>query len=101
MENPMNDYFDEIDQAIRAVVPGIVMRYREAGVLTWALLHHMEEEVFSKVLQSGEHDKVTLNMMRSAPAFRYPKDDGVVSFAGHSLVPIAFGEIEKAWNCVH
>lgn len=92
---------DAADAAVKKVVRAAVMRYRELGTLTWALLHRIEDEVLEEVKASGEHLDSTLGMIRSSPLFGYPKDDRPASFDGHNIVPIVFGQIEKAWKFVH
>lgn len=96
--------WDEINAASRSasqVVPQVVMRYRSMGTLTWALLHQMEDEVLAMLEKSEAHVQSTLSMIRSAPVFRYPKDERPASFAGASVRPIIFGQIEDAWRLVH
>lgn len=98
------EIWSEIDAAAAAVkkaVPAVVMRYRELGTLTWALLHRIEDEVLDELKASGEHLDCTLRMIRSSPVLRYPKDDRPASFDGHTLVPAVFGQIEKVWKFVH
>ena len=77
------------------------MRYREAGVLTWALLHKIEAEVLADLRATGDHDVDVLRMMLSADALGYPNDDRPASFEGKELVPIIMGKIEKEWRRVH
>ncbi|SDR62986.1 hypothetical protein [Paraburkholderia tuberum] len=40
--------------AAEEIVPRVVARHRSKGVLTWKLLHQMEEEVLSEVSSSGQ-----------------------------------------------
>lgn len=90
-----------VDHAASHAVPAVVMRYREAGILTWALLHQIEAEVLAELRATGDHDVDVLNMMRSAEALGYPSDDRPASFEGKQLVPIIMGKIEKEWWRVH
>jgi hypothetical protein len=99
-----SDDWDELAEAGEATsraVSRIVMRHRCSGVLTWALLHKIEDEVLAELQACGEHSISTLNMIRSAPVLGYPNDDRPVSFSNAAIVPIIFGQIEKAWNVVH
>jgi len=41
------------ETAIRDAVPIVLSRRRAAGVLTWKLLHQIEDEVFSVVSRNG------------------------------------------------
>lgn len=95
------DEFDAVDAAVKKAVPTVVMRYRELGTLTWALLHRIEGEVLDEIKASGEHLDSTLRMIRSSPLFGYPKDDRPVSLDGHDVVPVIFGQIEKVWKFVN
>ena len=92
---------DAADEAARRLVPRVVMRYREAGVLTWALMHQIEDEVLAELDATGAHPKATLSMIRSSPVFGYPRDERPASFGDASVVPSIFLQIEKAWNLVH
>ncbi|WP_321958133.1 DUF2471 family protein [Paraburkholderia bannensis] len=87
--------------AVTEVVPTVVQRHRTAGVLTWALLHKIEGEVFAEVVATGKHSSRILDMLRAPAALDYPKDDRPVSFEGHDFVPIVFGAINDAWRRVH
>lgn len=96
--------FNDLDNAeltVKEALPAVIARHRSAGILTWALLHQIEDEVIDEVAASGECNRDTLNMLRSIPALGYPRDDRPVSFEGHGIVPSAFSLIEKAWNLVH
>ena len=98
------DDWDELTAAGEAagqVVLEIVSRYRCAGFLTWALLHRIESEVLAELKAREEHTASALNMIRAAPVLGYPNDDRPASFSGASIIPIIFGQIEKAWNLVH
>jgi hypothetical protein len=92
---------DAADQAARLVVPRVVMRYRESGVLTWALMHQIEAEVLDELEATGAHPKAALGMIRSSPVFSYPQDERPASFGDASVVPSIFLHIENAWNRVH
>lgn len=97
-------YMDELmaaDEAVEEAVRKVVERHRSSGILTWALLHQIETEVITYMTASGEFSSWVLNMIRSADVFGYPKNDRPVSFEGSGIVPIVFGEIDKAWRNVH
>lgn len=89
------------DEAARQVVPGVVMRYRESGILTWALMHQIEDEVLAEMEATGVHPKAALSIIRSSPLLMYPKDDRPASFGNASAVPTIFLQIEQAWQQVH
>jgi hypothetical protein len=92
---------DAADEAARKIVPRAVMRYREAGVLTWALMHQIEAEVLGELEATGVHPRAALSMIRSSPVWGYPRDDRPVSFGSASAVPAIFLQIERAWRRVH
>lgn len=86
---------------IRAIVPAIVARHRDAGILTWWLMREIETEVFAEISETGKHSPQILNMIRASPAMGYRYDDRPVELEGHSIVPTAFGAIYKAWRRVN
>lgn len=90
-----------VGAAVKDVVPCIVLRHRSAGILTRALLHRIESEVIGELLASGKYSRQVLQMVRSADAFGYPKDERPASFDGHGCVPIVFGAIVDAWGAVN
>lgn len=90
-----------VNEVLNQVVPKIVGRHREAGILTWMLIHQIEAEVLDEALSSGQLSPTIVRMIRSHEAFRYPRDERAVSFEGHGLMPIVFGAIQKAWRRVH
>lgn len=95
-----NILFDA-EAAVQEVVPRVVERHRAKGILTWKLLHKLEEEVLSEVSSSGRFSKRLLETICAPAALSYPNDDRPASFEGHDFVPIVLGAIEKAWRQVH
>ncbi len=95
------DDLDAVDDAARQVVPRVVMRYRDSGVLTWALIHRIEDEVLVELEATGVHPKAALSMIRSSPLWGYPRDDRPVSFGGATALPTLFVQIAEAWVRVH
>jgi hypothetical protein len=89
------------DAALKDAVPAAVQRHRQAGTLTWALIHKIESEVLSEVASTGEHSARMLGMLRASPAMGYPNDERPVSFEGHDLVPTVFGAIYAEWNRIN
>lgn len=86
---------------LKAAVPAAVRRHREAGTLTWALLHKIEAEVLNDVGSTGKHSARMLGMLRASPAIGHPKDDRPVSLEGHEVVPTIFAAIYAEWNRVN
>jgi hypothetical protein len=87
--------------AAEEVVPRVVARHRSKGVLTWKLLHQMEEEVLAEVSSSGQFSDRLLQMICAPAVLSYPNDDRPASFEGHDFVPIVFAAIDRAWRQVH
>ena len=90
-----------VDDVLEEVVPPVVARYRDAGTLSWALIHQIESDVLKEALKSGRLSSPAVNTVRSHEAFGYPKDDRPASFDGHDVLPIVFGAIWDAWRNVH
>jgi hypothetical protein len=98
------DDWDELtaaDEAAGRAVQEIVKRYRSSGVLTWALLHQIEQEVLTELEADGKYSAWALRMIKSAPVLGYPDDDRPASFGSSSIMPIIFRQIEDAWNLAH
>ena len=87
--------------AVEAVLPHVVARHRSKGVLTWKLIHQIEEEVLSEVRAEGRFSQRLLQMICAPAALSYPNDERPVSFEGHDFVPIVFSAIDRAWRQVH
>lgn len=88
---------NKAEYAIKDVVPAIVRRHRAAGILTWRLMHQIEDEVIAEISATDRHSPRMLSMLRSSGLMEYPKDDREVSLEGHEVIPIVFAEIHKAW----
>jgi len=84
--------------AVETVLPHVVARHRSKGVLTWKLIHRIEEEVLSEVCAEGIFSPRLLQMICAPAALSYPNDDQPVSFEGHDFVPIVFSAIDRAWR---
>src|SRR4051812_20534981 len=96
----MNDFATELykaEDAIKEIVPVIVRRHRAAGMLTWGLLHQIEDEVMAELSATGHHSRQLLGMLRSSRLMEYPTDDTEVSLKGNA-VPVVFSEVRKAWR---
>lgn len=93
--------FAAIEKAIIDALPSIVSRHREAGLLTWRLLHQIEEEVFVAIGASERYDPKILRMLKSSPAMGYPKDDRIADVSKHEVCPVAFSAVMAAWQHVH
>lgn len=63
--------------------------------------HQIESEVLEKALTSGQLSATVVRTIQSHDAFKYPRDEHLVSFKGHGLMPILFGAIQEARRVVH
>lgn len=88
----MNE-LDNIEKDAVQLIPRVVQHHREAGILTWALLHRIEREVIDEIAKSGQYRPVMLNMIRATPLMGYPNDDRPVSLVGHEILPLLFDDI--------
>ena len=98
---PNYDVLFDAQAAAEEVIPRVIERHRSKGVLTWKLLHQMEEEVLAEVKAGGRFSDRLLHMICAPAALDYPNDDRAASFAGHDFVPIIFSALERAWRQVH
>ncbi|QRQ86232.1 DUF2471 family protein [Cupriavidus oxalaticus] len=89
------------ESSIIEATPAIVAKHRAAGILTWKLIHQIEDEVMHEVAQSGKHASNLLRMLKSSPFLGYPKDDTPADFTGSEVLPITFSVIQDAWNRVN
>ncbi|MBF6987276.1 DUF2471 domain-containing protein [Cupriavidus sp. IK-TO18] len=93
--------FEAAESSIVAATPAIVAKHRSAGILTWNLIHQIEDEVIREVAQTGKHPSNLLRMLRASPMLGYPKDDTPADFTGSDVLPLTFGAIQDAWNRVN
>lgn len=96
-----NSILFNAEAAVLEVVPRVVERHRARGVLTWNLLHKLEEEVLAEVSSSGRFSERLLEMICAPAALSYPNDNRPASFEDHEFVPTVFHAIEKAWRHVN
>ncbi|WP_443678753.1 DUF2471 family protein [Paraburkholderia unamae] len=82
---------------VQMTTPAVVAHYRSAGVLTWNLLHAMEEEVLESLEDEGYPDWI-VDMLRAPHAPEYPHDDHAVSFEAHDFIPPVFAAIDDEWR---
>jgi hypothetical protein len=85
--------------SVQMMTPAIVAHYRSAGVLTWNLLHLMEDEVLESLEEDGYPDWI-LDMLRAPESPEYPHDEHAVSFEKHDFIPPVFAAIDDEWRQV-
>lgn len=93
--------FEAVESSIVEVAPTIVAKHRVAGILSWKLIHQIEDELMREVAQSGRHSPAILRMVKASPMLGYPKDDKPADFTGSDVIPITFSAIRDAWNRVN
>ncbi|MFP3637439.1 DUF2471 family protein [Paraburkholderia sp. SIMBA_054] len=93
-----DDVLFDARAAVEAVLRDVVARHRSKDVLTWKLIHQIEEEVLSAVCAEGRFSNHLLQLICAPAALSYPNDDRPVSFEGHDFVPIVFSAIDGAWR---
>lgn len=99
--HPIMNHFEAAESSIIEATPAIVAKHRAAGILTWKLIHQIEDEVMHEVAQSGKHAPALLRMLKASPMLGYPKDDTPADFTGHDVMPATFSAIQDAWNRVN
>lgn len=102
----MNDFRESemkaVEARLRQAVGALVVRHRSNGdVLTWRLLHAIEEEAFKEIQTAGDLDALHVRMFQSPPLFRYPRTDEPVDFGDSNALPMAFSMIYQAYRQAH
>lgn len=96
----MNEW-KRFDAEAAKVIPEVVARHRESGVLTWGMLQRIEAEVIDELAETGKFGRQILQMAKASPAMGYPTDNRPANFKGHEILPILFTEIAACWNRTH
>ncbi len=89
------------ESSVIEALPAVVAKHRSAGILTWKLIHQIEDEVMQEVAKSGKHSPQLLRMIKASPAMGYPRDDTPADFTGSDVMPPTFSAIVDAWNMVN
>lgn len=65
---------------LKAAIAAIVTRYRSAdALLTWSLMHQIENEAIAALAQLEDAELAQINMLRAYPV-AYPRTDDPVNF---------------------
>jgi hypothetical protein len=97
-ENEMN----AVNVRLKRAIDAIVLSHRTSGdVLTWRLLHAIEEEAFQEILAAGDLEPMYVRMMQSSPMFQFPNTDDPVDFRGSNALPMAYLMIYQAYRQSH
>lgn len=65
-------------------------------MLTWNLLHRMEQEVLDS-LAAGGHPQWILDMLRAPGTPEYPYDDHAISIEEQDFTPPIFAAVDDEW----
>lgn len=80
----------------------IVERHRTAGqVLTWKLVHDIENEALRTLEHAGDLDIRYIRMMRSSRWGTVPKVDQPANLRHHKVLPEALTMIRHAYHMSH
>lgn len=84
------------------IVNSIVERHRTAGqVLTWRLVHEIENEALKTLEKAGDLDKKYIRMMRSSRWGYVPKVDQPADLEGQKVLPETVSLIHDAYTTLH
>ncbi|MET3133872.1 hypothetical protein AAKU55_004165 [Oxalobacteraceae bacterium GrIS 1.11] len=93
---------EAIEERLSLAITHIVDRHRSCGeVLTWRLVHEIEDEAFQALEHAGDLDASYLHMFRSSPVLGFGRTDQAADFKKHELLPLAFSIIEEIFYKVH
>ncbi|MCH1990021.1 DUF2471 domain-containing protein [Achromobacter xylosoxidans] len=92
---------ESVDRSIRDALPQVIARHRNAGPLTWRLLHRIQAEVLADVAATRRYAPHILRMAVAPAVMQYPTDDSVVDFGESNAIPMAFAAITDVWNRLH
>lgn len=91
-----------VEARLKLAVNSIVDRYRTAGeVLTWQLVHEIENEALKTLQQAGDLEPRYIRMVRSSTWGYVPKIDEPADLKSHKSLPIALTMIERAYHTSH
>jgi hypothetical protein len=91
-----------VKERLALAVNSIVERHRTAGqVLTWRLVHEIENEALKTLEQAGDLDRKYIRMMRSSRWGYVPKVDEPADLKRHKALPDALVMIQHAYHTSH
>jgi hypothetical protein len=90
-----------VQTRLKPIIYAIVERHRTRGdVLTWRLIHEIEDEALTTLIQMGDLDEIYVGMMRTPP-IGLPKTEDPVDFKGSNAIPAALAMIHDAYRHAH
>lgn len=93
---------DAVQVRLAFAVDKIVERHRTAGrVLTWRLVHEIENEALAALKRAGDLDAKYIRMVRSSRWGYVPKVDMPADLASYNVLPVALILIRKAYHTLH
>lgn len=102
MEDFSDSDFSLVASQLRCIIQTFVDIHRSAGeVLTWNVLHKIEQQAFDKVLQSGGCGPVHMLLLATSSLTGYPHNDDPVDDVSVSALPTAFGFIAGEYKSSH
>jgi hypothetical protein len=94
--------FDAVASRLELAINAIVVRHRTAGdILTWRLMHAIEEEAFQELKATRGLNEIAMRMVHSSHLMKYPKNDEPVNFGQSNALPMAFYIVRRAYNQTH
>ncbi|MEO6917651.1 MAG: hypothetical protein ABI171_01145 [Collimonas sp.] len=92
---------DAITEGLKATIARLVPSHRNAGeILTWSLMHEIENQAMRALEQSGNFDLTHLNLLRAYPT-AYPRTDDPVNFGNATGLPVVLSLIYKEYRRSH
>ncbi|HEV7617558.1 MAG TPA: hypothetical protein VGO51_05580 [Burkholderiaceae bacterium] len=91
-----------VKERLALAVNSIVERHRTAGqVLTWRLVHEIENEALKTLERAGDLEVKYIRMMRSSRWGYVPKVNQPADLKAHKALPVAVSIIERAYLTSH
>ncbi|MGE5649697.1 DUF2471 family protein [Noviherbaspirillum sp. UKPF54] len=91
-----------VQARLELAVDAIVERHRTAGrVLTWRLVHEIEQEALRTLQEAGDLDMKYIRMVRSSRWGYVPKVNQPADLQSHECLPVALTMIRKAYHTLH
>ena len=100
MEDFSDNDFSLVASQLRYIIKAFFDMHRSAGdVLTWNVLHTIEQQAFDKVLQSGGCSPVHMLLLAASSLTGYPHTDDPIDDASVNSLPMAFVCIASEYKC--
>lgn len=91
-----------VQARLNLAIRSIVERYRTDGkILTWRLVHQIEQEAMHILKAAGDLDLKYIRMMRMSQWGYVPDVDEPVEFGTQESLPTALSLIDQAFRSLH